>query len=233
MAKRDRFRHPIRGAEIFLEDEPMKIALINEISQSAKNELIHSTLKKTVEPMGHEVFNYGMRGADDPNPLTYVQNGLLAAILLNAGAVDYVVTGCGSGQGALLACNAFPGVVCGSIVDPTDAYLFAHVNDGNAISLPLAKGFGFGAELNLQFIFEKLFMEGSGKGYPREKVVPQQQNVSILNEIKQITQRDMLTVLKNLDQDFLKRTISGEGFHSHFFENCRDEKIADYLKNYF
>ena len=39
----------------------MKIALINENSQAAKNEMICATLKKVVEPMGHEVFNYGSR----------------------------------------------------------------------------------------------------------------------------------------------------------------------------
>ncbi len=38
----------------------MKIALINENSQAAKNEVICNALKKVVEPMGHEVFNYGM-----------------------------------------------------------------------------------------------------------------------------------------------------------------------------
>ena len=36
----------------------MKIALINENSQAAKNEMICNTLKKVVEPMGHEVYNY-------------------------------------------------------------------------------------------------------------------------------------------------------------------------------
>ena len=33
----------------------MKIALINENSQAAKNGLIEAALKKVVEPMGHEV----------------------------------------------------------------------------------------------------------------------------------------------------------------------------------
>ena len=36
----------------------MKIALINENSQAAKNEMICNTLKSVVEPMGHTVFNY-------------------------------------------------------------------------------------------------------------------------------------------------------------------------------
>ena len=39
----------------------MKIALINENSQAAKNALIEATLRKVVEPMGHEVVNYGDR----------------------------------------------------------------------------------------------------------------------------------------------------------------------------
>ena len=33
----------------------MKIALINENSQAAKNALIEAALKKAVEPMGHTV----------------------------------------------------------------------------------------------------------------------------------------------------------------------------------
>ena len=41
----------------------MKIALINENSQAAKNALIEATLRKVVEPMGHEVVNYGMYAA--------------------------------------------------------------------------------------------------------------------------------------------------------------------------
>lgn len=43
----------------------MKIALINENSQAAKNSMIESVLKEVVTPMGHEVVNYGMYAADD------------------------------------------------------------------------------------------------------------------------------------------------------------------------
>ena len=50
----------------------MKIALINENSQAAKNGIIEAALKKVVEPMGHEVVNYGMYAADDAAQLTYV-----------------------------------------------------------------------------------------------------------------------------------------------------------------
>ena len=103
----------------------MKIALINENSQAAKNSMIESVLKEVVTPMGHEVVNYGMYAADDEAQLTYVQVGLLTAILLNSGAADFVITGCGTGEGAMLACNSFPGVLCGHVVDPSDAYMFS------------------------------------------------------------------------------------------------------------
>ena len=150
----------------------MRIALINENSQAAKNSIIVNALKKVVEPMGHEVVNFGMYSADDADQLTYVQNGILAAVILNGGVVDYVITGCGTGEGAMLALNSFPGVICGHVETPLDAYTFAQINDGNAISIPFALGFGWGGDLNLEYIFEKLFCEESGQGYPRERAVP-------------------------------------------------------------
>ena len=208
----------------------MKIALINENSQAGKNALICSTLSEVAKEKKFEVFNYGMYGQEGESQLTYVQNGLLAAILLNSKAADFVITGCGTGVGAMLALNSFPGVVCGIAAEPTDAYLFSQINGGNALSLLFAKGSGWGAELNLKLIFERLFAEPMGGGYPKERAVPEQRNARILNEVKKITQRDLLTVLKMIDQDFLKETISGEHFQEYFFAHCQDEAIADYLK---
>ena len=43
----------------------MRIALINENSQAAKNDMIYSTLKKVADSKGFEVDNYGMYSADD------------------------------------------------------------------------------------------------------------------------------------------------------------------------
>jgi len=207
----------------------MKIALINENSQAGKNELIYSTLKSVVEPMGHTVFNYGMYASTDQAQLTYVQNGILAAILLNSKSVDYVITGCGTGEGAMLACNSFPGVLCGHVEDPSDAFMFAQINDGNAIALPFAKGFGWGAELNLQYIFEKLFSGKSGQGYPLDRVIPEQRNKKILDVVRETAFYDLVTILKNLDQDLVKGAISGEHFKEYFNANCQDVKIKEYI----
>ena len=204
----------------------MIIALINENSQAAKNEMICETLKKVVEPMGHRVVNYGMYSAEDPNSLTYVQNGILAAVLLNSGAADYVITGCGTGEGAMLACNSFPKVLCGHIESPLDAYLFSQVNNGNCVALPFAENFGWGGELNLQYIFEKLFCTPGGGGYPKERVVPEQRNKKILDSVKEITHTDMVTILEKLDRELVRGALSGEKFAEYFFADCKCDKLA-------
>ena len=38
----------------------MKIAMMNEFSQAAKNAIVLAQLKDVVEPMGHTVYNTGM-----------------------------------------------------------------------------------------------------------------------------------------------------------------------------
>ena len=208
----------------------MKIALINENSQAAKNATILAALKKVVEPMGHTVDNYGMYAADDAAQLTYVQCGILGAILLNSGAADFVVTGCGTGEGAMLAMNSFPGVICGHVEDAVDAYTFAHVNDGNAVAMPFAKGFGWGGELNLEYCFEKLFGFGHGQGYPPERREPEMRNKGILDQVRAKTLRPLLEILPELDPALVKGAVAGEKFSELFFASCKDEAIAAYVK---
>jgi ribose 5-phosphate isomerase RpiB len=203
----------------------MKIALINENSQAAKNDQIYRALKKVADAKGYEVRNYGMYGAEDKAQLTYVQNGILAAILLNSGAADFVVTGCGTGEGAMLALNSFPGVICAHVATPLDAYTFAQINDGNAISIPFALGYGWGGDLNLEYIFEKLFLEPFGGGYPKERVVPEQRNKKILDEVREKAFRPLSEILKDLDPELVKGAIAGERFDELFFADAGDEEL--------
>ena len=142
---------PLEGCTTNVKEmDLMKIALIQEFSQASKNDIILGQLKKVAEPLGNTVYNTGMQQVDNPNDrpedyteenprLTYLHIGIQAALLLNSKAVDFVVTGCGTGQGALMSCNMYPGVVCGYCIEPTDAYLFLQINDGNALSIPYAK----------------------------------------------------------------------------------------------
>lgn len=210
----------------------MRIALINENSQAAKNGIIYNALKKVADKLGYEVDNYGMYSADDKAQLTYVQNGILAAAILNSGAADFVVTGCGTGEGAMLALNSFPGVICGHVENPLDAYTFAQINDGNAISIPFALGFGWGGDLNLEYIFEKLFSEPFGGGYPKERVVPEQRNKKILDEVKKHSYRqNLVEIFKDLDAELVKGAFAGEKFSELFFPNCKNTEIGAYIKS--
>ena len=208
----------------------MRIALINENSQASKNEIIYTALNKVASKYGHTVDNYGMTSAED-KPLTYVQNGLLAAILINSGAADFVITGCGTGEGALLALNSFPGVICGYVVEPSDAYLFGQINDGNAIAQPFAKGFGWGAELNLENVYDNLFKAPFGGGYPKERVIPEQRNKKILDGVKEKTYRPILDILKDIDKDFLLETIDRPTFKNYFFKNAKNQEIIDFINS--
>ena len=211
----------------------MRIALINENSQAGRNSVICNALKEVAEPMGHQVVNYGMYSADDAAQLTYVQNGILAAVLLNSGAADFVVTGCGTGEGAMLALNSFPGVICGHIEDPLDAYTFSQINAGNAVSIPYALKFGWGGDLNLKYIFEKLFCEEAGGGYPKERAVPEKRNKKILDDVRAAAFKDLPTILKALDKDLVKGALAGEHFDEYFKRDCQAPaylKLVEELK---
>ena len=155
----------------------MKIALINENSQAAKNALIESTLRKVVEPMGHEVVNYGMYTAEDAAQLTYVQNGILAAVLLNSGAADYVITGCGTGRGCHAGTEQLPRCDLRPCRGSRGRlHLRPCQRRQRRGAAPLPRASAGGGELNLEYIFEKLFGFGHGQGYPKERVVPEQRN---------------------------------------------------------
>ena len=116
-------------------------------------------------------------------------------------------------------------------IDPTDAFLFGQINDGNAISMPYAKGFGWAAELNLQDCYRKLFENERGAGYPKERAEIMAKNRGILKSLKAATCKDALTALKAIDQDLLKAAVAGEKFQEYFFANATDEAIRDYIKS--
>ena len=206
----------------------MRIALINENSQANKNEIIFRELDNVATPLGHKVINIGMFNAEDKT-LTYVQSGILAAILINSKACDFVVTGCGTGEGAMLALNSFPKVICGYVAEPSDALLFREVNDGNAIAMPFAKGFGWGAELNLRYCFEKLLSTKGGQGYPKERVIPEQRNKKILDKVKESSYRNLVDILKDIDQDLLLEAIDRPSFIETIKEYAEEGELKDYV----
>ncbi|WP_342807916.1 RpiB/LacA/LacB family sugar-phosphate isomerase [Alteromonas sp. M12] len=209
----------------------MKIALLMENSQAGKNPVVLNELKTVADPLGHEVFNVGMDSENDHH-LTYIHLGIMASLLINSKAVDFVVAGCGTGQGAMMSLNLHPGVYCGYCLDPSDAFLFNQINNGNALALAFAKGFGWGAELNLRYMFEKALTGERGAGYPKERKEPQVKNAGILAEVKAaVLKSDFLETLKSIDQSLMKTAVSGERFQKCFFENCKKQELSDYVKS--
>lgn len=203
----------------------MKIALINDNSQSSKNALIYKALKSVCDKYNYEVINIGMKDEND-KPITYVEEGLMAAILLNSGAADFVVTGCGTGEGAMLALNSFSNVYCGLITDPTSAYLFSQINGGNAVSLAYAYNFGWGSEITLENIFNELFREPIGGGYPKERAVSERNNREILKKVKNVTTRPLLDSLKDIDKELIAHICQNEVF----MKSLEEASCLDYLE---
>ncbi len=217
----------------------MKIALLNEFSQAPKNDIIFNTLKETVTPLGHEVYNAGMSkpklDQDVPeaytkdNPrLTYLHLGIQAALLLNSNSVDFIVAGCGTGQGALMSLNAWPGVACGYCIEPADAYLYLQINNGNALSLPFAKGFGWGAEVNLKNIFQSAFSSPSGLGYPAERRESQNHNAEVLMDMKKRISRPFMEALTNVDQEIVKECMT-PNFLNCFNSGCKSPELKSFV----
>ena len=181
----------------------MKIGIIQASSQAEKNELIYNTVRKYA-PKGSEVINFGCTTEDKQN-YSYIDISILVGILLSSGAVDFVVTGCSSGQGMMLACNSMPGVICGYAPTPKDAYLFAQINNGNAISLPLGEEYTWTGYDNFDKTIEALFSEPFGQGYPKSEVIRKLEDTEKLKTIRKNGQLSMKELLCSLDSDLLHK----------------------------
>lgn len=206
----------------------MNIALVMEWSTCERNQIVFDVLEKVAKANGHTVVNYGQFNAED-NRQTYNQNAVFLAALLQSGAADFVVTGCGTGEGAMLAANAMPGVCCGLVTDPADSYLFTQINGGNCMSLPFAKGWGWAAEVNLEYVFEKLFIQAPGGGYPPSAAASEQRNAALLNKLKAVANKDIKEILAAKDPDIHEMVVNAfAGKRLELFRaNCKSQEIMN------
>ncbi|MGE5612932.1 MAG: RpiB/LacA/LacB family sugar-phosphate isomerase [Bacillota bacterium] len=206
----------------------MKIAVINEGSTKHRN----SDVMKALDGMGHEVFNLGMKNIEGEPDLTYMETALMTALVLNMKAVDFVVGGCGTGQGYMNAVLQFPGVFCGLIMDPVEAFLYARVNAGNCISLPLNKGYGgIGGDINIRYILEKLFEDYDkiyGTGYPAARAEIQINARKKLARLSQDAHLPMIEILKAMDQEPVKRALTFPGMVD-FLKTAPESGLKDYV----
>jgi len=186
----------------------MKIAVINETSAADRNIDIMNAL----EGRGHEIINAGMKRSGEQPELTYIQTGLMSALLLNTGRADYVIGGCGTGQGFMNAVMQYPGIICGHILTPLDAWLFMQINGGNCVALMLNQSYGWASDANLKFIFDALFSVESGIGYPPHRRESQRISRGLLKDISELSHKSMAEIVKGLDQKILMPVLTYPGF---------------------
>jgi ribose 5-phosphate isomerase RpiB len=185
----------------------MKIAVINETSAADKNADILAALAGR----GHDIINAGMTKNGAQPELLYTHTGLMTAILLHLQRVDFVVGGCGTGQGYLNSVMQYPGVFCGHILTSLDAWLFTQINGGNCISLALNQGYGWAGDVNLKFIFDRIFSVESGAGYPMHRKEPQRIARLKLAQISTLTHRSLAEIIELLPDDVVLPAIEYPG----------------------
>lgn len=186
----------------------MRIAVINEISAADKN----ADILKVLDGRGHEILNLGNTSGSDAPGLLYIHTGLMSALLLNLHAVDFVVGGCGTGLGYLNAVMQYPGVFCGHLLNPLDAFLFARINAGNCVSLALNQGYGWAGDVNLRLIFDQLFTLEAGSGYPPHRAEPQRQARELLEQISHVAHRPLAEILLSLPDEVVRPALTFRSF---------------------
>ena len=183
----------------------MRVAVIQGTSRKNMNALLFESVKKAVQS-SDEVLNFGIF-EDEDEQYSYVEIAMLISLLIESEAVDFVVTGCSSGQGMMLACNSLPGLLCGYIENPQDAFLFGRINGGNVASLPLGLNFGWQGQLNLQYTLDKLFDGEFGIGYPEHEAERKRAEASALKNLNRLTKRSWEELLEQIPKDILNKLL--------------------------
>jgi ribose 5-phosphate isomerase RpiB len=209
---------------------PLRVAVLNETSAADRNEAILAALSGR----GHEILNAGMTRCGAAPELTYIHTGFLAALLLGSGRVDFVVGGCGTGQGFLNAAMQYPGVACGLLASPLDAWLFARINGGNCVSLPLNEGWGWAADVQLRMLFDALFSAEFGCGYPTARATSQAGSRALLREVSHASHRSLTALLPLLPDAVVGPALAYPGIRALLDPaSLADRALAEALERRF
>lgn len=208
----------------------MKIGVIQASSQKEKNALLYECTRRAAAPRNDEVINFGVTERED-HSFSYIEAAVCVSLLLSSEAVDFIVTGCSSGQGMMLACGSLPSVSCGYIQNPQDAFLFGRINDGNAVSLPLGLNFGWAGEINLQCTLDKLFEGPFGSGYPPEDAARKRKDTLLLKQISSIAKKPMTEVFGLLDRELMEKALSWDSVREYILKHGSEE-IAGLIRGF-
>ncbi|WMC92586.1 RpiB/LacA/LacB family sugar-phosphate isomerase [Kineothrix sp. MB12-C1] len=207
----------------------MKIGVIQASTQKSKNKIIEDCLCQAISQDYDQIINFGVYDNANEN-MSYIQIALCISLLLESNSIDFIITGCSSGQGMMLACNSLPGVICGYVENITDAYLFGRINNGNAISYPLGFNWGWGAELNLKETLRVLFDEPFGIGYPKEHADRKIKDTEQLKKINKICKKDLAEVLPMLDKDIVESVLNYNTVYDYIMEYGTNEELKNVMR---
>ena len=201
----------------------MKIAVLNETSSADRN----GDILEALSGRGHDIINCGMTRsgatAGGGPELAYLHTALMSALLLRTGRADFGVGGCGTGQGYLNAALQYPGVFCGRLESPLDAFLFARINGGNCVSLALNQGYGWAGNVNLRMLFDALFTDERGQGYPAHRQVPQREARLLLGAVSELAHRPMEAIVAALPDAVVAPALRWPGFAALLFSGPVEE----------
>ena len=204
----------------------MRIGVIQASSQKDKNEILLYNAKKYA--VGHEITNFGCTNSDK-DTYSYIEIAVMIGMLIGSRALDFIITGCSSGQGMMLACNSMPGVICGYAPTPKDAYLFAQINNGNAISLPLGEDYTWSGEENLRKTIEVLFSEPFGQGYPKKESERKLRDTLLFKEIRRKSQIDTASLLCNIDRAITDHVLRKTNVTDFVLKNGTNKEVAQWI----
>lgn len=125
----------------------------------------------------------------------------------------------------------YPNVFCGLISQPSDAYLFSLINNGNCISLPLLKDYGWAGELNLKFIFEKLFNDERGSGYPKSRSESQSMSRNLLYKVSIASHKNIAKILSDIPKDIINTISLSKKFVDFIADNAKDYNLKTEILN--
>lgn len=207
----------------------MKIAVINEVSACGKNKDILAAL----DNREHTIYNVGMKDPDEKPVLLYTHTGFMTGLLLYLQRVDFVVGGCGTGQGYMNSCMQYPGVFCGHILNSLDGWLYTQINGGNCISLALNQGYGWAGEVNLQFIFDRVFSVERGSGFPKNRKEPQEKARNTLADISMGTHKDWAQILASIPDEIITECLLVREFRELLdIDGITDKPLREALRSY-
>ena len=211
----------------------MRIGIIQASSQCDKNEALYRCACRAVERNGRAdtVVNYGVFPGGGCS-FSYIEAAVNISLLLSSGAADFIVTGCSSGQGMMLACNSLPGVLCGYVPTPQDAFLFGRINGGNAASFPLGLNYGWLGEINLQCTLDKLFEGAFGCGYPPEEADRKRRDSEALKRLNAATKKTLPEAIGQYDSALVRKALQWTAVREGIMQHGKNPEIVSLIGNW-